>query len=63
MILYSHANKSHFLNKGLHLALVREMAYAILGLQPRDQAAMLANKATDLFQKYHNALRCLQTFA
>ena len=38
------------------------MAYAILGLQPRHQAAMLADKATDLFQKYHNTLRCLQTY-
>ena len=35
------------------------MAYAILGLQPRDQAAMLVDKATHLFQKYHNTLRCL----
>ena len=32
------------------------MAYAILGLQPRDQAAMLVDKATDLLQKYHNTL-------
>ena len=32
------------------------MAYAILGLQPRDQAAMLFDKATDLLQKYHNTL-------
>ena len=32
------------------------MAYAIRGLQPRDLAAMLVDKATDLLQKYHNTL-------
>ena len=32
------------------------MAYAILGLQPRDQAAMLVDKATELLQKYYNTL-------